>query len=382
MRHLPFKVLILCVLLPPMVYVFSVQFLEKAIQAHYARVLAATYIGDTRPLFDGSLRLEDAIRQHVEDFLARRHLHLWGLRVTVTVKTRDGIYLYPEAYDNSRADFDAMDNIAAARENFRLLNEGLQRTVNVEIKSSGLISILILSTCVISALLILLWFYRRGLKMSREEDRARQAMIDGLAGERQQSLERLERLEAQRADLSQHIEAMKKQLAAERQKASAAEDEMIDELVVLEEKISEGLTQRDLQQEEIEALKQQIQQFEKENEAKNRQLSKEVDAVKKRFSTLYKNLAVHDKAIEGFVELTEEMRIKAEEVVHQLNENLKLVQIKRKVFGKKNRQTVFEVIFAYKGRLYFRNTAGNRAEIVVIGTKLTQNKDLAFLNKL
>jgi hypothetical protein len=382
MRHLPFKLLILCVLLPPIVYVFSVQLLEKAIQAHFSRELAATYIGDTRPLFDGSLRLQDAIRQHVDDFLGSRHLRLWGLRVTVAVKTRGGIYLYPEAYDNSKADLNAMDNIAVARENFRLLNDGLIRTVNVEIKSSGLISILILSTCVISALLILLRFYRRGLKMSREEDRARQAMIDGLAGERRQSLEKLERLEAQRDDLSQRIDAMKKQLAAEQQKTSAAEEEMIDELVVLEEKISEELVQRDLQQQEIEALKKQIQQFEKESEAKNRQLSKEVDAIRKRFATLYKNLAVHDRAIEGFVELTEEMKIKAEEVVHQLNEDLKLVQIKRKVFGKKNRQTVFEVIFAYKGRLYFRNTAGSRAEIVVIGTKLTQSKDLAFLDKL
>jgi predicted nucleic acid-binding Zn-ribbon protein len=382
MRHLPFKVLILCVLLPPMVYVFSVQFLEKAIQTHYARELAASYLGDTRPLFDGSLRLEDAIKHHVEAFLGSRHLRLWGLRVTVTVKTRDGVYLYPEAYANPGADLDAMDNIAVARENFRLLDEGLIRTVNVQIENSGLISILILSTCVISALLVLFWFYRRGLKMSREEERVRQAMIDGLAGERRESLKKLERLETQRADLSQNIDAMKKQLAAERQKVSAAEDEMIDELVALEDRISEGITQRDLQQQEIEALKKQIQQFEKENEAKNRQLSKEVDAIRKRFATLYKNLAVHDRAIEGFVELTEEMKIKAEEVVHQLNQDLKLVQIKRKVFGKKNRQTVFEVIFAYKGRLYFRNTTGNRAEIVVIGTKLTQNKDLAFLDKL
>jgi len=57
------------------------------------------------------------------------------------------------------------------------------------------------------------------------------------------------------------------------------------------------------------------------------------------------------------------------------------VQIKRKVFGKKNRETVFEVIFAYKGRLYFRKISGNRAEVLAIGTKLTQNKDLVFLDK-
>ena len=57
------------------------------------------------------------------------------------------------------------------------------------------------------------------------------------------------------------------------------------------------------------------------------------------------------------------------------------VQIKRKVFGKKNRETVFEVIFAYKGRLYFWKISGNRVEVLAIGTKLTQNKSLVFLDK-
>ena len=76
------------------------------------------------------------------------------------------------------------------------------------------------------------------------------------------------------------------------------------------------------------------------------------------------------------------MRIKAEEVIHQLNDNPGKVSIKRKVFGKKNRETVFEVIFAYRGRLYFRKTEGSRVEVLVIGTKLTQNKDLNFLDKL
>lgn len=91
---------------------------------------------------------------------------------------------------------------------------------------------------------------------------------------------------------------------------------------------------------------------------------------------------MNNRAIEGFVDLTEEMKIKAEEVIHQLNDDPKLVQIKRKVFGKKNRETVFEVLFAYKGRLYFRKIAGTQMEVVVIGTKLTQNKDLSFIEKL
>jgi hypothetical protein len=76
------------------------------------------------------------------------------------------------------------------------------------------------------------------------------------------------------------------------------------------------------------------------------------------------------------------MKIKAEEVIHQLNHDPQMVTIKRKVFGKKNRETVLEVLFAYKGRLYFRNTHQNRIEVLSIGTKHTQSKDLTFLDKL
>lgn len=382
MRHFPFKTLILCVLLPPLVYVFSIQFLEKTIRARYARELATMVVGDTRHLFDGSIRLQDAIRHNVDRFLNSRKLPEWGLRVNISVKTQDGIYLYPDTYDDPKSDLNALDSMAIARENFRQLNEGLTRTVEVKIEHNTLISNLILAICVGVALMVLFLFYRRGLKMSREEDLANQATIAGLATERQRSLERLERLEAQRTSLSEKIDAMKKQLDEERQKASDAETQMIDELLALEEKIGENLTQQDQQLKQIDELKQTIQQYEKAHEAKDRQLLKGADAIRKRFNALYKNIAIHDRAIDGFVGLTEEMKIKAEEVVHQLNDDPKIVQIKRKVFGKKDREKVFEVIFAYKGRLYFRNILGNRLEILVIGTKLTQNKDLAFLDKL
>ena len=381
MRYFPFKTLILCVLLPPFVYVFSIQLLEKTIQARYDEVLAATYTGDTRDLFDGSTRLKDAIRENVNTFLNSRKLPDWGVRVNVTVKTRDGVYLYPDAYDDPKSDFSVLDSIAVARENFRLLNDGLIKMVDVKIEHNTLISNSILLSCAFVSLVVLFSFYRRGMRMMDQADVAKQEIIDGLAHDRQESLVQLERLESERISLSSKIESMKGQLDRERQKASATEDEMIDELVALEEKISQNMAQQDHQFQEINELREKIKQFEKENEAKNRQLLKGADAVRKRFSALYKNIAIHDKAIEGFVDLTEEMKIKAEEVVHQLNDDPQMVQIKRKVFGKKNRETVFEVIFAYKGRLYFRKISGNRAEVLAIGTKLTQNKDLMFLDK-
>jgi hypothetical protein len=76
------------------------------------------------------------------------------------------------------------------------------------------------------------------------------------------------------------------------------------------------------------------------------------------------------------------MKIKGEEIIHKLNEDPSFVSVKRKVFGKKGRATVQEVIFSYKGRLYFRKKKDGQIEILTIGTKNTQAKDLEFLDNL
>ena len=81
--------------------------------------------------------------------------------------------------------------------------------------------------------------------------------------------------------------------------------------------------------------------------------------------------------------MNEEMKIKAEEVIYQLDQDPSLVTIKRKVFiGKRDRKTIMEVIFGYKGRLYFRNSKDSGIEVLAIGTKNTQAREMEFLNKL
>ena len=113
-----------------------------------------------------------------------------------------------------------------------------------------------------------------------------------------------------------------------------------------------------------------------------RQKVKASEAIQKRFKTLYKNLLVHDRAVSGFISLTPDLQLKAEEIMLQLHDDPKQVPIKRKVFGKKNRETVFEILFAYKGRLYYRNTPEQKLEVVSIGRRRAQAKDLNFLDQL
>ncbi len=114
----------------------------------------------------------------------------------------------------------------------------------------------------------------------------------------------------------------------------------------------------------------------------NKQKQKATETYHKRFRTLYKSLIVNDRAVTGFGSLTTDLQLKAEEIILQLHDDPKLVPIKRKVFGKKNRETVFEVLFAYKGRLYYRTTQDQKIEVVAIGTKHTQTKDFKFLDQL
>jgi hypothetical protein len=149
----------------------------------------------------------------------------------------------------------------------------------------------------------------------------------------------------------------------------------------LETKLNENLGRQTSQEEEIRGLKEKIELLEKEQRREDRGRSKTAAAFQRRFATLYKNIAVSERAVDGLLEMNGEMRLKAEEVIHQLNAAPDLVVIKRKVFGKKNRETVLEVVFAYKGRLYFRRREG-RVEVVAVGTKNTQERELEFLASL
>jgi DNA repair exonuclease SbcCD ATPase subunit len=382
MRHLPLKILILCVLLPPLLYINSLSLLEKVLQIRYEKDLETALIGNVNPLLEGSAELQDVLQRNITVFIGSRKMTALGVKVSVTVTSTSGAYLYPHGYEDSQSEFRETDSLAIASENYRLLSDGLQRTLEVKIDHNALIANFLLSFYVLFSVGILFLVYRRGVEKSRADELATKKMIDELADEHRQHLSHLCTLETQRSELSKKIAQMKKALDDERQKASETEDEMVEELVALEDKISQHLALQNQQSQEIDALQEKIDQYEKEKASRQRQVQKSGDTVRKRFNALYKNIDVHDKAIDGFMNLTEELQIKAEETVHQLNGDPKMVPVKRKVFGKKNRETVFEVIFAYKGRLYYRTKPGRGVEVLVVGTKLTQNKDLAFLDKL
>lgn len=382
MKYFPFKILTLCILMPPILYIASVQVLEKKLQSRYSDEIEEIYIGDTRPLFDGSLAIADAITHNIDRYLQTKLLPSWGAKVSVTVTTRSNTIIYPATFSPEEMSTSPVPSIQIAKENYAALNEGFTVWVDVQIARDQFISYAMLTTYVFLAIMVFSFYYRRGSRIAAKETADIQSEINRLSQMEQTHQAKLETLNEQRKYLSDELRKTRKTFASEKAKASRTEDEMIDEIVSLEKSIQENLFRQQAQEEEMSLLKEKISRYEKGTLKPNKQKTKTSEALHKRFRTLYKNLHVHDRAVNGFLLLTPDLQLKAEEIMLQLHDDPKRVPIKRKVFGKKNRETVFEVLFAYKGRLYYRYTQEQKPEIVAIGTKHTQSKDLAFIDQL
>ena len=381
MKYLSFKIVILCILLPPVVYIFSVQSLETHLKNRYTSEIENIYTGDTHALFEGSISIRDSISKNINLYLQSKSLISWGVDVKLTVTTKRGTILFPAFFENDATSLLQPDPIQIATENYNLMHEGLILNVDLKVGHNTLISNTILIFYIFVSLIILYYHYRSGLIKAKQDDIEKEKEIERLLKLKNIYTEKLKFLSQEKKKLTSEAKKIKDQMEDEKEKASRNEDGMIKEIISLEKETETNLALQIKQQEEIDLLKEKINQYTKSLQKESRQKTKNYPSIKKRFDTIYKNLSINERAINGFIDLTDDMKIKVEEIIHQLNENPKLVSIKRKVFGKKGHETVLEVIFAYKGRLYYRKTKDSKIEVLVIGTKNTQTKDLEFLGK-
>lgn len=380
MKFLSLRILILCILLPPVLYIFSVQSIERHLKSRYTNEIEDIYLKDTRPLFEGSIRLKDAINRNINRYLQGKALIALGVKVAITVTSKQNTILYPAVVDAKEASLLPNDAMQTASNNYKLMNEGLKVNVDLGLEHNTLLTNAILGFYIFASILVLSFYYWTGVKKARQEEMEKNSELYRLKEVELNHADNLKDLMKDKKTLISEIKKIKKQLKKENIKARKNEDEMIKEIVALEEKIHNKIYLLNERQEEIDALKEKIKLFEKEARKESKQKAKVYNSVRKRFKTLYKNISIEKKAIIGFLDLTEDMKIKSEEIIHKLNENPKIVPIKRKVFSKKSRATVQEVIFAYNGRLYFRASKNSRIEILTIGTKNTQTRDLEYLD--
>ena len=382
MRYLSIKALIALVVLPPILYVTAIQGLERYLTYHYRAALQKAIPGDTQALLSGRTRLSDRIQTVVDALLADAAFRHHGVRIAVTVRTREGRRLYPPVYrENSLSvsDNDAMD---IASENYAMLNEGLDVSLTVTIAYNTLLANAVLAAALLVALGGLGIVYRRGTRVYDREEARRQEERERVKTREASQRTALASLQEQRTHLTSEIETIRTELTAAQERAARNEADLFDEVEALEQKLQHNLSQQDEQRNRIRELEDQLAQLDREREALSVQHCKDADGLRKRMETLYKNTAFSDRALEGLTDLTEAMQIKAEEIIHQLDAQADQVPIKRKLFRGKGKETVFEIVFAYKGRLYFRRTKARKVDILVIGTKNSQEKDLVYLDRL
>jgi hypothetical protein len=382
MKYFPFRWVLLCVLLPAVLYGFTIQGIERYLTDRYTRGIEGSYIGNTEILISGARRLKDVVRENIDWFLKTKTLPIWAAPIEVLVTTQQGNILYPASFNEIDSSIDSQDNIAIASENYSLLTEGLRVSVEVPISFDSPISLLILGIYAFAAGCILYGGYRRGVSYSRRDEEIKDLEIQRLREQEKTHSDELEKLEEERKKISTELERTEIALKSEKAKASSAEEQMFGEIVSLDSKLKENVTQQEQQLREMDALREKILAYEAELGRAERLRAKEIDSVAKRFRAIYKNIVIDDRAADGFVSLPDDMRIKAEEVIHRLNDEPDQVVIKRKVFGTKGRETVLEVLFSYNGRLYFRRTKNQVIEIVVIGTKNSQAKDLEYIDNI
>lgn len=385
MKFFSFKIFILFILLPPVLYIFSLEIVQKVyienyLTAQYTREIENINIGDTRPLLTGSVHLKDALYKNITNYVKSKKLIALGIKAKITVVTKGGTILFPPIFEVQK-DFMAHEHLQVAAENLKLMDEGLLVKLELRLEYYTLLSFLILAFYMAVSLGGLYLYYKAGIRKARREEIIKNKEIGRLLKQERIHSDKLKDLENDRHSLTGKYEKVKKSLEKEKAKAIRNEDEMVDEIISLEEKISHNIALQEEQKDEINDLKEKISQFEK-GKKKDGFNKKESKIIQKRLKTLYKNVIFHDKTFSGFTGLNEDLKIKSEELIHQLNDKPDLVSIKRKVFGKKGRQTVLEVVFGYKGRLYFRKTKEGKIQVLTVGTKNTQPKDLEFLNNL
>ena len=381
MTKFRFSIVVLCVILPPLLYIGTVQLLEIYGAQRVQAGLEKVYLGDVQSLLTGNKRIQDAVSDNIDRFI---HDDLWvafGAKLVVTVRTGGNTLLYPLSDVLAHNDIQtAPSDIAVA--NYRLLNEQPLVSVDFRLPHNALITNFILGLYICAAIGVLYFNYRKW-RWQYLKEKEGQTLVQQQLAQKGQAYERqMVALKEDRGRLDQEVRQLQDKLEVTKQQAENSEQELLEEIISLEDKIAEKLLAQSQHQSDMEMLQDKIETLEKQLELEQDRKTKLSDSIQKRLRAVYKNMEITDRAVAGFVELTEEMKIKCEEVIHQLNDDTSKVPIKRKVFGKKNRVTVFEVVFGYKGRLYYRPDGKNKCTVLVIGTKNSQQQDLEHLNRL
>ena len=387
MKGFPFGVLFFCLLIPPLGYLFTLNLMESAFRQTEARKIQGMLIQDQAALLEGRYAVEEEIQRNLTRYFSRDVKRELGVRTRVLVTAHEQQrILYPLPVEQEMAPAGMFDTnreqdreaglryVELAAENYRLLNQGFDVRVGVEIRHNGWLSNGVLAAWVLLSAGILYAFIRRRDRAAEQVRQEREQRIETLSGQLDRAHGVLSEVEEKESEYEQRIEALRK----ERDNLSRDAESLFEEMEQLEQGAAR---QKDLREEtelELLELREEIERLEHKLQ-KPKKKESEARRLRKRMGALYKNVDFTDRAIEGMVSLSADAQLRAEELIQSLNLDASRVEVRRKVFGKGGKSHILEVAFAYSGRLYFHKTDDHSVRVVAVGTKNSQTRDLAYL---
>lgn len=395
MRRLSFGVIFFCIFLPPVLFIFSIQGLERIIQRRWSSELRGILVADSTALLHGRIRVQDEIQQNVDRYFSERRATKWGVLPHVVVRTTTGRWLYPyfgqelSPSTNSGAPQSRRDRLPSptealkiARDNMEIMEEGLTLSLKVEIPTNTWLGNTVLSFYILLFSFILYRTYRVRAREAEHATIKHQRALESASADLRQAQDRLNEIAGREGRYRGEIETLRARLAVATEEARATEDEALAEIAVLERRLKESAQLGEKMEGEVLRLRQELERLEAAPRVSTDKLDRQLPRTLKRFATIYRNLEFHPRAIEGFLNLQSDQQLKAEEFIHNLNDDSSRVVVKRKVFARKGALPTFESEFAYRGRVYWNRTPAGKIQVLAIGTKNTQAKDLAFLESL
>ena len=406
MNYISFRVIFICIFLPPILYIFSVQALEGYLQKNREEDVKNIIIQDYEALYDGRYSIKEEIHNNIDGFLKNDTLRPLGVVTKIVITSNKGELLYPYYWGEEDTDFntkkefdsnssESLNYIKTAEKNFQILNDGLTLSVDVKVNHNSWLTNSILILFLFSSIMLLYWHYKKQIRewvTTRENEKKRIDLLTRKLDESEKIMEELSEKEKDYITKVEKFQHDKNTLESEvvhlmdeveiQKKKSLEIDEILDEMEKLEEDARNNMALKEEKELEISQLMEEIDQLRMLEEKGAKKRKKDIDSIEKRFTVIYKNLVFHKKALEGYIHLTQDFQLKAEEIIHRLNQDDSLVNVKRKYFSKKGKLHIFETDFSYSGRIYFKKRDDKKIEIVTIGTKNTQEQDIAFIESI
>lgn len=282
MNVISFRVLFVCIFLPPIMYVFSIQILEHYLQNTRTKDLQNVIIQDFDALYNGRHGIKEEIATNIEHYVKKDRLRPLGVSTKVVVTTKKKRLLYPAYFDEEDMDFErkgafndesieSFNYIKVAEQNFRILNDGIIVSVEVKVRHNSWLTNSILVIYLFASILSLYWYYKRRLRdwaHKREDEQKRIAVLSTKLAENEKSLTELSRKEqgyiAKIEDLNSDKEGLRSDIAelkdtVEIQKKKSLEiDEVLEEMERVEEEARMNVALKQEKEREIAHLREEM----------------------------------------------------------------------------------------------------------------------------